>query len=322
MKRVLITGANSFTARHLIPLLATPPAGSGAVPGTAAGTAPGSGPEELEISGLGFGPGAPPPIPYREVDFRDREAVRGAVGALAPELVFHLAGVSSADADLCYAVNLDGTRNLLEACAALPAPPRVLVVSSSAVYGQTRPEESPVREETPLRPMTPYGASKAAAEICALSFHRRGLLPVIVARPFNLVGPGLAAGLAPADFMAQALRIRAGAAPPEIRAGNLAPRRDFVDVRDAARACAALAAHAGAPGSVFNVASERAVAIADLLEMILRAAGVSARVVEDAARLRPVDVLEQVGDSTAIRRLTGWRAGRTLEDSLRDMAAA
>jgi GDP-4-dehydro-6-deoxy-D-mannose reductase len=324
MKRVLVTGANSFTARHLLARLGSrpAPAGAGRLRLAREDGRQTAGPDDFELAGFGFGPAPAPRIPYREVDLRDREAVRLAVQAAAPELVFHLAGIASPDEGLCYAVNLDGTRHLLEACARLSPAPRVLVVSSSAVYGQTRPGESPVREETPLRPVTAYGASKAAAEISALSFHRRGLLPVIVARPFNLVGPGLPAGLAPADFMAQALRIREGAAPPEIRAGNLAPRRDYVDARDAARAYLELAASDEAPGSAFNVASGRAVAIADLLQMILDAAGVAARVTTDPDRLRPVDVLEQVGDASAIRRLAGWAPEIPLEDSLRDMAGA
>lgn len=300
MDRVLVTGACSFTARHLLPLLAA------------------GGPAALLATDL---PGAGPPgTRYLPADLTDRAGARALLAEARPDVVFHLAAVGGADPDRCYAVNLDGTRNLLEACAALPVPPRVLVVSSAAVYGLTRPEESPVREDTPLRPATAYGASKAAAELFALALHRRGRLRVAVARPFNLVGPGLRAGFAPSDFMTQALAIRAGA-PPEIRVGALEPRRDFVDARDAARAYAALAGAEGAWGAAWNVASGRPVAIGDLLERVLRAAGARARVVPDPARLGRVEVMDQVGDPARLEQLTGWRADTALDVSLRDMAA-
>jgi GDP-4-dehydro-6-deoxy-D-mannose reductase len=178
-----------------------------------------------------------------------------------------------------------------------------------------------VHEDTPLRPTTAYGASKAAAELFALALHRRGLVRVAVARPFNLVGPGLRTGFAPSDFMAQALAIRAGG-PPEIRVGDLEPRRDFVDARDAARAYAALAAADGAWGAAWNVASGRPVAIGDLLERALRAAGAEARVVPDPARLGRVEVMDQVGDPARLERLTGWRPAIGLDASLQDMAGA
>lgn len=301
MDRVLVTGACSCTGRHLLPLLAA------GVPAALLAS---------DVAGAG-----PPGTEYRPADLTDRTRARELIAAARPDLVFHLAGASTADADRCYAVNLDGTRNLLEACAALPAAPRVVVVSSAAVYGLTRPEESPVREDTPLRPATFYGASKAAAEHLALALHRRGLVRVAVARPFNLVGPGLRAGFAPSDFMAQALAIRTGALP-EIRVGNLEPRRDFVDARDAVRAYVALAGAEAAWGEAWNVASGRPVAIGDLLERVLRAAGTEARVVPDPARLGRVEVMDQVGDPARLERLTGWRPRIALDESLRDMAAA
>ncbi len=297
VERVLVTGACSFTGRHLLPRLA------GAT-----------------LVATDLAPTGPPGADYRPADLTDRARTRELVAAARPDLVLHLAGASGADADLCYAVNLGATRNLLEACAALPATPRVVLVSSAAVYGLTRPEESPVREDTPLRPVTAYGASKAAAELHALAMHRRGIVRVAVARPFNLVGPGLRAGFAPSDFMAQALAIRAGA-PPEIRVGDLEPRRDFVDVRDAVHAYLALAGAETAWGEAWNVASGRPVAIRDLLERVLRAAGAEARIVTDPARTGRVEVMDQVGDPTRLERLTGWRPGLGLDESLRDMAA-
>ena len=305
MKRILLTGAGSFTARHLAPLLAGG-GDSAVVLGTDA--APGVG----GVAGL---------ADYRALDLADPTAARTLVEWARPDRVFHLAGVSGPDAEACYAVNLGGTRRLLEACADLAPGAVVLVVSSAAVYGLTTPEENPVRESTPMRPLTAYGASKAAAELFALALHRRGVLRVVVARPFNLIGPGLRAGMAPADFMAQALAIRDGRAAPEVRVGSLEPRRDFVDVRDAARAYQAMVETEACLGAAWNVASGRPVAIRDLLSLILEAAGVTARIVEEASRRRAVEALEQVGDASALGRATGWSPRIALEESVRQMAA-
>jgi GDP-4-dehydro-6-deoxy-D-mannose reductase len=244
-----------------------------------------------------------------------------AMEAVHPALVFHLAGISSPDRDRCFAVNLEGTRHLLAAAAALSPPPAVLLVSSAAVYGRIRPEENPVRETTPLRPASPYGESKAAAEELALGHHRAGRVPVVIVRPFNLIGPGLPRGLAPADFVAEAARVRRGEGEPVARVGALTPRRDFVDVRDAVRAYTLLAEHPEARGRAFNVGTGHPVAIGDLLEAILSAAGVTARVETDPARLRSDDVEEMVADTGALRDLTGWRPEIPLADSLREMTA-
>jgi GDP-4-dehydro-6-deoxy-D-mannose reductase len=299
--RVLVTGAASFTALHLRPLLARD--AKVTVIATDRAGAPGGGAE------------------LQRLDLRDEDAVRALVAQARPDLVFHLAGVAGRDDALCWSVNLGGTRHLLDACAALRAETRVVLVSSAAVYGLTRPEENPVREDTPLRPVTAYGASKAAAELAGLSMHRRGSLHVKVARTFNLIGPGLGLGFAPSDFMARAAQWRGRPGPHEIAVGALEPSRDFVDVRDAARAYVLLGRGEDGWGEAYNVATGRPVRIRDLFDAVAVACGVQARPVEDPARRR-IEVLEQVGDAGRLRALTGWRPEVPLEASLADMAAA
>jgi GDP-4-dehydro-6-deoxy-D-mannose reductase len=297
--RVLVTGAESFTARYLIPLLERE--------------------TEYEIWGTDLPSSGRTGASYRPADLTRGAAIDEVVAEADPELVFHLAGVSSGDEDRCFAVNLEGTRNLLRACADRSRPPRVLVVSSAAVYGHTRPEETPVTEETPLRPVSAYGASKAAAEAAALSRHRRGLLEVLVVRPFNLVGPGLPPGLAPSDFAEQVRRIRDGGGGSPIRVGNLTPRRDFVDVRDAVRAYVLLARDRELFGRIFNVGTGRPVAIQSLLDELIRLAGLDVRVETDPRRFRPVDVEEQIADIGSLRREVSWTPTIPLQQSLRDM---
>ena len=295
--RILVTGARSFTAKHLLPLFD----GRGDVFGT-------------DLDG-----------PHREAmrflpaDITHSGSVVDVVREARPELVLHLAGVSAATPDRCAAVNVEGTRNLFRALNVLPAAPRVLLVSSAAVYGRILPEENPVTEGTPLRPAGPYGDSKARAEQVARDAHAQGLARVVILRPFNLVGPGLPRGLAPSDFAAEVRRVKRGEGEPVVRVGALTPTRDFLDVRDAARAYAGLAEHPDASGNVFNVGSGRATSIGELLERLLRLAGVTAGVETDPARLRAVEVPDMVADVSVLKRWLPWQPEVPLDQSLREL---
>ena len=252
-------------------------------------------------------------------DLTDPAAARALVEAVRPAAVLHLAGTAARDEATATAVNVTATRNLLDALVAAGRRVRFVFVSSAAVYGATPPEASPLPEETPLAPVGAYGRSKAEAEAAV-----RGAgdpVTATVLRPFNLVGPGLRDGLVPVDFARRVLAVKRGEAPPEIRVGNLSPVRDFVDVRDAARAyLAALAPEA--PAGTWNVATGVGLSIADLLGELLAAAGVEARVVEDPALVRPVDAPHVTGDPAAIRRALGWSPGIPRDRSLADLLAS
>ena len=295
--RILVTGARSFTARYLLPPLAS----RGEVFAT-----------DVMDDAAGI-------ANYIPADLLDREAVEAVVGRATPDLVFHLAGVSRGPEDLCLAVNFGGTRNLFRAFGALPKPPRVLLVSTAAVYGRIDPHESPVLETMMLRPMGPYGVSKAVAEAYAMERHQGGLAEVVIARPFNLIGPGLPLGLAPSDFLAEIKRVRRGDGEPVIRVGNLDPRRDFVDVRDAVRAYVLLAENPDTYGRAFNVGSGHPTAIKKLLERMIALSGVDVRVETDPSRLRDVDVPEMVANLSGIKRVAGWFPRISLDQSLTDL---
>ena len=295
--KILVTGARSFTAGHLLPLLE----GRGEIFGTDL--------EGPETGGVRLLP----------ADLTDAGAIVEVMREARPDLILHLAGVSGTKPDLCMAVNLEGTRNVFRALNVLATAPRVVVVSSAAVYGRIRPEETPVNESTPLRPAGPYGESKAKAEQVARDAHNQGLARVVIVRPFNLVGPGLPRGLAPSDFAAEVLRVKRGEGDAVVRVGALTPTRDFVDVRDAARAYLLAAEHPDAYGKVWNVGRGEGTSIRDLLERLLRLAGVTASVQTDTDRLRAVDVPEMVADVRALTRLVSWRPEITLDQSLVDL---
>jgi GDP-4-dehydro-6-deoxy-D-mannose reductase len=234
-----------------------------------------------------------------------------AVREVAPTHVFHLAAQSSVaasfeDAGGTLTNNLAAQANLLDACRALPEPPRILVVGSAEEYGLVRPEETPLTEAQPFRPTSPYAVSKVAQDLLGWQYFHSYGLPVVRVRPFNHAGPGQSDQFAIAAFARQIAEIEAGRRAPVVRVGNLDARRDFLDVRDVARAHV-LALTRGTPGAVYNVGSGVAVRIGDALDALLRLAWAPVKVEPDPARLRPSDVPLLVADTRALGAATGWR---------------
>jgi GDP-4-dehydro-6-deoxy-D-mannose reductase len=257
-----------------------------------------------------------------EVDVTDRNAVRGAIVPVAPDAVYHLAaranvGTSWADPTEVFEVNAVGTLNVLEASRACPHPPLVLLTSSAEVYGAVGADQLPVTESTPLAPVTPYAASKVAAEYLGVQAHLAYELPVIRVRPFNHVGPGQSNGFVVAALAARIVEaIKDGAS--SIPVGNLSARRDLTDVRDIVRAYSSLV-RSGTPGEVYNVCSGRDVAMAEVASRLLALAGVDLALVPDPDLMRPVDVPVVRGDASKLQATTGWEPRVELDETLRDV---
>ena len=258
-----------------------------------------------------------------EADVTDAEGIRKAFLDARPNAVYHLAAAShvgtswSAPVDVLR-VNAEGSLNVF--LAALEAGvERVLLIGSAEEYGHITPELLPVTETTSLRPVSPYGASKAAAEMMAShAFHGRGL-PVVCVRAFNHLGPGQSDALVTGSIAKQvAAAERAGSGV--IRTGDLSPRRDFTDVRDVVRAYRLLVER-GEPGEAYNVCSGRDVAIRDVADHLAGQATVDIRFELDPDRVRPVDVPVVRGDNTKLRAATGWTPELTLEQTLDDVLA-
>lgn len=255
---------------------------------------------------------------YRTVDFEDAAAVAGLVEEARPDRVIHLASLIAGDnLDRMLRVNAVGTENLYGALAALDDDVRVVQVGSAAMYGAVREVELPIQEDQPFRPLTPYAISKVAQEYVALASGLSGGLDIVRARIFNLLGPGQPEHLVPATFARQLRDVESGRADA-LRVGWIEARRDFVDVRDAVAALFALC-EKGVAGRAYNVASGRDVSVAEVIEGLMNASGVRARVDVEDARLRPVDVPRVVADVSLIENDTGWRATTPLGESLADM---
>ena len=259
-----------------------------------------------------------------EVDITGAAGLRDAVVTAAPDAICHLAALASVGAswgasETTYLVNTVGTANLLDAALACAERPRVLLISSSEVYGKVSPGDLPLTETSAVAPVSPYAASKAAAEIVGQQAWLGSGLEVVRARPFNHTGPGQRH-----DFVVPALAeqiaraVRSGA--DRLNTGNLEARRDISDVRDVVRAYRMLLV-GGEPGGVYNVCRGTAVSIREVAERLLAIAGVDLPIVVDPERVRPVEIPELRGDRRRIESAVGWSPQIDLDQTLADVLA-
>src|SRR5690606_11213045 len=243
---------------------------------------------------------------------------------IRPTAVVHLAAIAAPqearkDPAQAWSVNFHGTVNL--ASAALNEVPdcRFVFAGSSETYGQSFADAdgAAVSEDRALKPMTIYGATKAAADIAVGQMYFDGLRSIRF-RPFNHTGPGQAEDYVIPALASQIARIEAGLMPPVIEVGNLSAYRDFLDVRDVVRAYALAAFGTGddAEGKVFNLASGKAVQIRAILDMLLRLSDREIKVVVAPDRVRPVDIPRASGEAGAAIRSFGWAPQFELEDSV------
>lgn len=311
--KVLVTGANGFVGGWVIRALLE--AGH-------------------EVIGAA-GPAAQPGVLSREesqrvtwavLDLERADSVR-AVAALEVEAVIHLAAVASVAFSLSeplitWRVNVLGTMALLEALAGrrrtAGADPMVLLVSTAEAYGPG--PTAPRRETDPLRPVSPYAASKAAAELGAFEVWRRTGLRVVVARPFPHTGPGQASRYAVPGFL-ERIRLAQRTRAPVVKTGNLEPVRDLLDVRDVAAAYLALLT-AGAPGECYNVATGHGLSLEEIFHRIADWVGYAVIPERDPALARGMDIPHLVGDPGKLRAATGWSPRFTLDQTLQLMLDA
>jgi GDP-4-dehydro-6-deoxy-D-mannose reductase len=277
-----------------------------------------------EVHGLVRGEGpwprlAPLPLTLHRGDLADPAFPR-LVADVAPAAIVHLAGISfvpeaERDPTAAYRTNLTGTLAVLAAVRAHAPRARVLAVTSGDIYGEVRPADLPVVEETPLRPLTVYGASKAAADLAAAQWARAYGLDVVRARPFNHTGPGQDPAFVCSALARQLALIEAGSQEPVVRAGNLDPVRDFSDVRDIAAGYLALAER-GRGGEAYNLCAGEGVSIAEVIAILRGHARVPVRVQSDPGLRRALDVPRIVGSHARAAADTGWRPRIPLGETL------
>jgi GDP-4-dehydro-6-deoxy-D-mannose reductase len=314
----LVTGAAGFAGGHLLDLLA----GDGAA--VVAWRRPGGTIDSRDREPPAGGPPQPDSradrahVSWQAVDLLDGDAVRSALGKIRPDVVYHCAGAahvgrSWSSTESTFAINVRGTHHLIEGLRALGLRARVLVPSSALVYS---PTAAPLREDDRLAPASPYALSKLAQEL--LGRGNPAGPDVLIARAFNHFGPRQDPWFVASGFARRIADIEAGRWAPEISVGNLDARRDLTDVRDTVRAYALMVAR-GAVGRPYNVCTGRAIAIRDLLDIMLARAKVPIAIRVDPARYRPNDVPVLVGDPTRIQQELGWTPQIPLERTVDDL---
>ncbi|MEJ5199264.1 MAG: GDP-mannose 4,6-dehydratase [Anaerolineae bacterium] len=251
------------------------------------------------------------------------EVVRFILEETRPDYIFHLAAqpisaLSRIDPWFTLENNIRAQLNVLEAVVQLKLPSRVLVVGSAEEYGKIAPEDLPVDEDTPLRPVTPYGVSKIAQDFLGLQYFLSYGVATVRVRSFNHIGPRQREGFVAADFAKQIAEIEAGKRPPQVVVGDLSAGRDFSDVRDVASAYY-LALTRGVPGEVYNIGSGESHTARELLETLIRLSGREVAIVQDPARLRPVEVPAVMADIRKFKACTGWEPVISFEQSIRDV---
>lgn len=298
-RRILVTGSSGFLAGHLVARLRD---------------CPWTG----EVRGADKAPGLSSPRDAA-LDIADAGSLQRLLSAFPPDIVFHLSSPPpSAPLEELRRVNVAGTRALLASLSLLDPQPRVLVAGSAAEYGLGRAGGGAVGEEIPPRPRSPYGISKAEQTFACLEEARRTGLPVIVFRPFNIIGPGMPEHLAFGSFARQIARAERDPVAGVMRVGRLDGVRDFVDARDVAAALLLLA-ESGRPGEIYNVCTGDLRSVREGLEILLGLSAAAVRPVEEMSSGAYAEPPGFAGDPSKLRHDTGWQASVPFKDSLRDL---
>ena len=258
-------------------------------------------------------------------DIRDVEAVAGVVRAVRPDAVLHLAAQSfvprsfEAPAET-FDINLGGTLRLLEALRDSGFAGRLLYVSSADIYGAVPEAGLPVDESRWPEPRSPYGVSKFAAEQLCLQWCRTEGMDVVIARPFNHVGPGQDPRFVLPALARQVSAIAQGRQPAVLEVGDIDTTRDFTDVRDVVAAYAALLAQ-GHRGATYVIGSGVERRLRDILVQMCGIAGIAPEIRQDPARMRPAEQRRMVADAGRLRADTGWAPAIAFEQTLHDILA-
>lgn len=291
----LVTGASGFVGTHLATALAeidgVYAVGADARPGVSAGYAT-----------------------VHVLDLQEADAVRALLRRVRPAHVIHLVGGAQGEEAALDAINVGTARTLLQSLHDEGIDATTVLLGSAAEYGAVPPEHQPVHEEFVGEPTTPYGRAKREVTRLAQTARVRGQR-VTVARPFNIIGPGVPSTLVPGALIARLRAALEGEAPRRITVGRTNGVRDFVAVQDVARGLALLAHHR-TPSLAYNLCTGTGHSIQELLDGLLGLADGGITVDRDASLLRGGDVDRMIGDPTRARAELGWSPRITFAESV------
>jgi GDP-4-dehydro-6-deoxy-D-mannose reductase len=258
-----------------------------------------------------------------DCELQDGSAVRGVIRAVQPDKVFHLAAQSfvptSWTAPAATLINnIVSQVNLFEAVRDAHLDPVIHIAGSSEEYGLVYPDEAPIMESNPLRPLSPYAVSKVAQETLAIQFFRSYGLKCIVTRGFNHTGPRRGQVFATSSFAKQIAEIEAGIRKPVIDVGDLDSRRDWTDTRDMVRGYW-LATERGEPGEVYNVGQGTCIAVGEMLDILLSHSDVKIAKEQDPSRMRPSDVQLLWANVDKFKNATDWQPMIPFDQTMADL---
>jgi GDP-4-dehydro-6-deoxy-D-mannose reductase len=310
MRRVLVTGVTGFAGSHLVDYMLTR--------------------NDCEIFGIHRWRSRTENVEHftdritmLECDLRDATSTRDTLEKVRPDWVFHLAAQSFVPTSWLapsesLTTNVLAQVNLFEAVRHIGLTCRIQLACSSEEYGMVHPDEIPIRETNPLRPLSPYAVSKVAQDMLGYQYWMSWKVDAVRTRGFNHEGPRRGPVFVASDFAKQIADIEKGRRPPVLHVGNLEARRDFTDVRDMVKAYWLALEHCE-PGEVYNICSGTAWTIQAVLDRLLGMTKARIEVRKDPKRLRPSDVPVLLGDNSKFVKATGWAPTIPFERTLADM---
>lgn len=259
-----------------------------------------------------------------DADLMDSHSMYTLLSRIKPDYIFHLAAQSFVPTSwvsptATLEVNVVGSANLFEAVKQSGLDPVIQIACSSEEYGLVLPTEVPIREENPLRPLSPYAVSKVAMDYLGYQYFQSYKVRIVRTRGFNHTGPRRGETFAESNFAKQIALIEKGKQEPVIHVGNLEALRDYTDVRDMVRGYL-MAVEKCDPGDVYNICTGKSIKIGDMLDMLLSMSKVKVEIKQDQSRMRPSDVPILTGDNGKFSAKTGWKPeipfSKTMEDLL------
>jgi len=257
-------------------------------------------------------------------DLSDINSIRELLIETNPDIIYHLGAQTSVPMSwrapkLTIDSNTLGTLNLLESIRKLDINPRTIIVGTSEEYGMVYQDETPIKEEQPFRPLSPYGVSKVATDLLGYQYHQSYGLDIVRVRPFNIIGSRGGTEIFTANFAIQLNKIEKSLQESIIKVGNLNSIRDLVDVRDLCRAYE-MCINKCETGDVYNICTENGHTINYILDLMIKLSNIeNVECVVEPNRLRPSDVVNLIGCNKKFVKTTGWKPTYTLEQSLEEV---
>lgn len=305
MKKILITGVNGFTGAYFLDFLKE---------------------QELNLRIFGIDKNSfsnkNKNFEFIKTNLCNRKRAVSVIKDIKPDYIFHFAGLNfSNDYRSLFDYNVFATMSLLDAVVNSKNKPRILIIGSAAEYGIVSPNEQPISESVPLRPVTPYGVSKAVQDLVALQYRTKFGLDIVIARTFNIIGPGQTSQLICGSIVEQ---IRNSCSTKKknnkLMVGNLYTKRDFIDIRDVVRAYWKLMTSKKVKsGEVFNVGNGKSYSVIDIIRILFKISKRNIPIKQVTQRIRKNDIPVAVADIEKIKKIVDWRPIIPIETSLREM---